>query len=29
MRHVINDFIREMFIRMMSTKVEGISHKNL
>ena len=27
--HVINDFIWEMSIRTISTKVEGVSHKNL
>ena len=29
MRHVINDFIWEMSIRTISTKVEDVSHKNL
>ena len=28
-RHVINDFIWEMSIRTISTKVEDVSHKNL
>ena len=28
-RHVINDFIWEMSIRTINTKVEDVSHKNL
>ena len=27
MRHMINNFIQEMSIRMISTKVEAVSHK--